>query len=270
MNEFFGVSQCTTVKQIWDTLEETHEETTKVKRSRLNTLSQDYKMFGIQLRESIVALEKGFVHLKNHLIALGKTFINDDLNLKVLRSLTREWKPKVTKILEKKILSTMMFVSLFGKLQKYELEVGRIEKHENKEKKTKGIALKVDSKEEQKDNSPEEDENCMFLVKRLGKLLGHNEKSLNHAKRKKFFRKKEASTSTQDVTCYECGKQGHIKTYCPKLTKKSGFKSRKETKSKRAYIAWEYNEISSSSNSENDENENLALMASHHSNEEDE
>ena len=90
MDEFFRISQCKSAKEIWDTLVETHEGTAEVKRSRLNTLSQEYEMFRMQPGESIVALQKRFVHLTNHLIALGKTFTNDDLNLKVLRSLTRK------------------------------------------------------------------------------------------------------------------------------------------------------------------------------------
>lgn len=90
MDEFFRVSQCKSAKEIWDTLVETHDGTAEVKRSRLNTLRQEYEMFRMQPGESIVALQKRFVHLTNHLIALRKTFTNDDLNLKVLRSLTRE------------------------------------------------------------------------------------------------------------------------------------------------------------------------------------
>lgn len=73
------------------------------------------------------------------------------------------------------------------------------------------------------------------------------------------------STSTQDITCYECGKKGHIKKDCPKLSKKGGFKSTKVTKNKKAYIAWDDNERSSSSDLESDECANLACMASHHS-----
>lgn len=111
----------------------------------------------------------------------------------------------------------------------------------------------------------------MLLVKRHGKFFGKNDKSFNHANIKKSFRKKEASTSTQDVICYEYGKQGHINRYCLKLSKKGSFKSKKETENKKAYVAWDDNEISSSSNSDSDECANIALMASHHSdNKEDE
>jgi hypothetical protein len=90
MDEFFRISQCQTAKEIWDTLVETHEGTVEVKRSRLNTLSQEYELFRMQPGESILNMQKRFVHLTNHLKALGKTLTNDELNLKVLRSLTRE------------------------------------------------------------------------------------------------------------------------------------------------------------------------------------
>ena len=268
MDEFFRISACTTTKQIWDTLVETHEGTAEVKRSRLNTLSQEYELFRMQPGESILDLQKRFVHLTNHLKALGKTLSNDELNLKVLRSLTREWQPKVTAISEKKSLSTMTSATLFGKLQEYETELGRLEKHENQDKKSKSIALKVDSKDVEKEDNSEEDENFLLLVKRLGKIFGKNDKPSFYAKRKKHFKKREASTSMQEVTCYECGKQGHIKPDCPQLPKKSGFKSKKENKYKKAYVAWEDNEISSSSDSDSDESANLALMASHHSDDE--
>ena len=149
----------------------------------------------MQPGESILDLQKRFVHLTNHLNALGKTLTNDELNLKILRSLTREWQPKVTAISEKKSLSAMTSATLFGKLQEYETELGRLEKHENLEKKSKNIALKIDSKEVVKEDNPEEDENFMLLVKRLGKFFGRNDKSFSHTKRKKQFKKKEASTS---------------------------------------------------------------------------
>ncbi|XP_050878843.1 uncharacterized protein LOC127082659 [Lathyrus oleraceus] len=172
MDEFFRVSTCTMTKEIWDTLVETHEGMTEVKRSRLNTLSQEYELFRMQPGESILDLQKRFVHLTNHLKALGKTLTNDELNLKVLRSLTREWQPIVTTISEKKSLSTMTSATLFGKLQEYETELGLLEKHEVQEKKSKSIALKVDSKVVKKEDNPEEDENFMLLVKRLGKYFG--------------------------------------------------------------------------------------------------
>ncbi|KAK2450268.1 rust resistance kinase Lr10 [Trifolium repens] len=270
MDEFFRISTCETAKEIWDALVETHEGTADVKRSKLNTLSQEYELFRMQPGESILNMQKRFVHLTNHLKALGKTLTNDELNLKVLRSLTREWQPKVTTICEKKSLSKMSSATLFGKLQEYETKLGRLEKHENQYKKSKSIALKVDSNENEEEDDPEEDENFMHLVKRLSEFFINNDNYSNLVKKKNFFDKNEASTSTQNVTCYECGKQGHINTDCPRLARKSSFKRRKGSKPKKAYIAWDDNEVSSSTDLESEEYANLALIASHHSDDENE
>lgn len=89
MDEFFRISHCEITKEIWDTLEVTHEGIMEVKRLKLNTLSQEYKMFKMQPRESMVDLQKRFTHLMNHLMELSNDFTSDKLNLKVLRSLTK-------------------------------------------------------------------------------------------------------------------------------------------------------------------------------------
>jgi len=83
------ISSCKTAKEIWDTLEITHEGTEEIKRSRINTFSQEYEMFRMLLGERILDIQKRFSHLTNHLTAAGKSFTSNDLNLKVLRSLTR-------------------------------------------------------------------------------------------------------------------------------------------------------------------------------------
>ena len=50
-NEFFRVSQCETTKEMWGTLEVTHEGTNDVKRARKHTLIQEYEMFRMQKGE---------------------------------------------------------------------------------------------------------------------------------------------------------------------------------------------------------------------------
>lgn len=260
MDEFFRISHCKTAKEIWDTLEVTHEGTIEVKRSKLNTLSQEYELFRMQPGESILDLQKRFSHLTNHLTALGKIFTNDELNLKVLRLLTRAWQPKVTAISEKKSLSKMSLSALFGKLQEHEIELGRLEQNESQEKKNKNIALKTESREQSKENDSDEDENIILLVKKFGKFL-KNDRTF----KKKSFKKKDNSTSNQNFTCFECGKQGHIKADCPNIAKKN-FNRKKDFK--KAYIAWEDNEVSSSSETESEECANVALMASHQSDDE--
>jgi len=57
--------------------------------------------------ETISKLQTRFIHIVNHLLGLGKTFENDELNIKIPNCLTRTWEPKVTTIKESKDLATM-------------------------------------------------------------------------------------------------------------------------------------------------------------------
>ena len=45
IDEYFRVSNCKSAKDMWDTLQVTHEGTTDVKRSRINTLIREYELF---------------------------------------------------------------------------------------------------------------------------------------------------------------------------------------------------------------------------------
>ncbi|KAF1862539.1 hypothetical protein Lal_00033442 [Lupinus albus] len=71
------------------------------------------------------------------------TLTNSDLNLKVLRSRTKTWQPKLTAISEKKSLSRMSLVTFFDKLKEHELELSQLKQHEEQEKKHMIISLKA-------------------------------------------------------------------------------------------------------------------------------
>ena len=67
--------------------------------------------------ENICDVQKRFTHIVNHLLALGKTFDKEELNIKILKSLNMTWQPKVTVISESKDLTSMNISTLFGKLR---------------------------------------------------------------------------------------------------------------------------------------------------------
>ena len=90
MNEYFRVSNCRNAKEIWDTLQVTHEGTTDVKISRINTLTHEYELFRMNQNETIKYMKKRFTHIVNNLAPLGKIFPNEDLINKVLRCLSRQ------------------------------------------------------------------------------------------------------------------------------------------------------------------------------------
>jgi len=54
LDEFFRVSQCTLAKEMWNILEVMHEGTSDVKRARKHALIQEYELFRMKSRETIV------------------------------------------------------------------------------------------------------------------------------------------------------------------------------------------------------------------------
>ncbi|KAF1863306.1 hypothetical protein Lal_00031305 [Lupinus albus] len=129
----------------------------------------------------------------------------------------------------------------------------------------KAKAEKYDSSEDEDDK--EETDDMSLFVKNFSKFLRRN-KGGRTGQIKKFSKSNEASNSNQNFTCFECGKPGHMKMDCPNI-KKSYFKGKNELNNgRRAYIAWEDNDISYASKPESEEQAHLSLMASHHSNDE--
>jgi len=112
-----------------------------------------------------------------------------------------------------------------------------------------------------------ESENLNLLVKRFGKYLKRKSIKGNP----KRYTSKHNESNSSNFTCYNCGKQGHIKIECPNANKENeksvDRKKEKKPKKKRAYIAWEDNDDSTTSSSSQDESEeaNLCLMAGYES-----
>ena len=72
------------------------------------------------------------------------------------------------------------------------------------------------------------------MVKKFGKFL-------KRSKDRKFSKpSKKIESSNNTFTCFECGKQGHIKYKCHIYLRKqlAEKKGKKDIKQKNAYIAW--------------------------------
>ena len=144
-----------------DVLEVTHEGTNEVKRARKHALIQEYKLFKMQKRESIPEVQKRFTHIVNHLMGLGKEFDKEELKIKVLKCLHRNWQPKVTTISESKDLSIITTIALFGKLREHEIEMQRLSQLKASKKKVKTITLKASSSKS--DETEEEELNQVIM-----------------------------------------------------------------------------------------------------------
>jgi len=87
-------------------LEVTHKGTKDVRRARKHILVFKYEAFRMKNGETISEFQR-FTHIVSHLLGLGKTFEDDELNIKILSCLTRTWEPKITTIKESKDLASM-------------------------------------------------------------------------------------------------------------------------------------------------------------------
>ncbi|KAL2325878.1 hypothetical protein Fmac_024936 [Flemingia macrophylla] len=81
----------------WELIKVTYEGTPEVRRARKNALIQEYEMFRMGQGETIMDVQKRFTHIVNNLKGLGKKFDEEEVNVKILKSLNRKWQPTVTK-----------------------------------------------------------------------------------------------------------------------------------------------------------------------------
>ncbi|XP_057756242.1 uncharacterized protein LOC130975462 [Arachis stenosperma] len=86
--EYRRVSRCTTAKEIWDKLQITHEGTTIVKKTRIDMLNREYKMFAMKEGESIDELFERFNTIIVGLDAIGITHFDSVLvrRMKMIKS----------------------------------------------------------------------------------------------------------------------------------------------------------------------------------------
>jgi len=134
---------------------------------------------------------------------------------------------------------------------------------ENEDKHSKDIALKTTGHRRCQDSSDSEEDTLSLLLKKFNKFLIKNSNKQQSSKR--YNSKKLSDFNTNKYTCFGCGEQGHIKAECPNSEAKETtdfMKGERRGKTKKAYIAWEDNEVSSSSSSFEDAKVNLCLQSS--------
>lgn len=122
-SEFNKISDCSTAKDMWDTLAIVHEDTKDVKEAKLSIMTCRYEMFKMESHESIDQMFGRFQTITNRLKSLGKTIPSSHQVWKILRSLPKQWRPLVTAIQVAKDMATMNLYELIGYLKAYELEL---------------------------------------------------------------------------------------------------------------------------------------------------
>lgn len=89
VNEFNRIPTYISIKEIWDRLQVTYEETNRVKESKINVLIYKYELFKIEPNESITKIYTRFTNIINVFKNLGKSYINSELVQKIIICLSR-------------------------------------------------------------------------------------------------------------------------------------------------------------------------------------
>ncbi|KAH9697592.1 hypothetical protein KPL71_023665 [Citrus sinensis] len=207
--EFHRVSSCESAHEIWHKLEVVYEGTNQVKESKISRYTRQYELFQMEQNENVYSMYTRFTNIVNTLGALGKTFSNSEKVKKIIRSLPKEWRQKMTAIEEAKDLNVLPIDDLIGSLISYEEDLAAEKGHEEKKK---NIALKA-SKRESDEESEMDDDELAVLARRFKKFYKKNNEQ------RKFRGYKNKKEKKEPITCYECKKPGHIRLECPLLNK---------------------------------------------------
>ena len=139
MEESERIYECTTAKEIWDTLKIHHEGTSHVKETRIDIGVRKFEIFEMSEEENIDEMYSRFTSIVNELRSLGKIYSPHDRIRKILRCLPNTWRPMVTAITQAKDLNSLALEDLIGTLRAHEVLL----QEDKPMKKGKMIALKA-------------------------------------------------------------------------------------------------------------------------------
>ncbi|XP_073282378.1 uncharacterized protein [Primulina huaijiensis] len=138
MNMFSLITNCTSAKSAWDTLQRHCEGSESVRRTRLMMLTSKFEMMRMEESENILDYDRCLQEIANEAFSLGDLISNERLVRKVLRSLPERFNVKICAIDEAKDISQMALGDLISSLRTVEMNMDM-----QKKEKGKTIAFQV-------------------------------------------------------------------------------------------------------------------------------
>ena len=135
MKEFKRISNVEVAYTAWNILQIVHKSTKAVKINNLQQLTSKFESIRMSDDESFDEFYAELNDIVNYAYYLDEIYDQPKIVRKILRSLTKDFRPKVTNITESKDVDSIPVDELVGSLQSYELDLPKTSK-------SKSMALK--------------------------------------------------------------------------------------------------------------------------------
>ena len=128
MEEFKRISNVEVAHTTWNILQTMHEGTKENKINKLQQLTTRFESIRMSDNEIFDEFYAKLNDIVNSAYNLGEIYDQPKIIRKILRSLTENFRPKVTTITESKDMDSIPVNELVGSLQSYELDLPKTNK----------------------------------------------------------------------------------------------------------------------------------------------
>ena len=234
MEEFKRISNVEITHTTWNILQTVREGTTAVKINKLQQLTSRFESIRISNDESFDVFYAKLNDIVNFVFNLGEVYDQPKIVRKIIRSLTEDFRPKVTTITKSKDIDSIPVDELVGSLQSYESDL-------SKTNKSKSMALKSIA---DVDDYGFDDElsftEIAYLAKNIRNFLRNNNRrarirnnvnpknvkkndtAKNNNSKKSKDKVGQSSKSFFGQQCYDYQGYGHLKFKCPTFLRSKG------------------------------------------------
>ena len=234
MEEFKRISNVEVTHTTWNILQTMHEGTKTVKINKLQQLTTRFESIRMSDDKCFDEFYTKLNYIVNSAYNLGEIYDQPKIVRKILRSLTADFRPKVTAITESKDVDSIPVDELVGSLQSYKLDLPKTNK-------SKSMTLKsVDDVDENGFNDELFATEIAYLAKNFRNFLRNNNRRAtgkNNAKPRNFRRndptkvnniekpREKVGQTSNNFMGQQCfGYQGydHVKSKCPTFLRSKG------------------------------------------------
>ena len=196
IEKFKKISNVEVAHTAWNILQTMHEGIKAVKINKLQQLTTRFESIRMSNDECFDEFYAKLNNIVSFAYNLGEIYDQPKIVRKILRSLTKDFRPKVTAIIESKDVDSIPVDELVRSLQSYELDLPKTNK-------SKSMALKsVDDVDGNGFDDELSTTEIAYLAKNFRNLLGNNNRKArgkNNAEPRNFRRNEPAKVKNNEI-----------------------------------------------------------------------